>query len=78
MCQQMLAAGWQFVELLAQIKYTTAEGEDRKETRHYKIERADAEDDIAIIRREAVPFWRCVEQRQKPNLKLAYLNRRTT
>ena len=46
-CQQMLAAGWQFVELLAQIKYTTAEGEDRKETRHYKIERADAEDDIA-------------------------------
>ena len=50
-CQQMLAAGWQFVELLAQIKYTTAEGEDRKETRHYKIERADAEDDIAIIRR---------------------------
>lgn len=69
-CQQMLAAGWQFVELLAQIKYTTAEGEDRKETRHYKIERADAEDDIAIIRREAVPFWRCVEQRQKPNLKL--------
>lgn len=38
-CQQMLAAGWQFVELLAQIKYTTAEGEDRKETRHYKIER---------------------------------------
>lgn len=31
---------------------------------------ADAEDDIAIIRREAVPFWRCVEQRQKPNLKL--------
>ena len=57
-------------KILAQIKYTTAEGEDRKETRHYKIERADAEDDIAIIRREAVPFWRCVEQRQKPNLKL--------
>ena len=24
-CQQMLATGWQFVELLAQIKYTTAE-----------------------------------------------------
>lgn len=69
-CQQMLAAGWEFVELLAQIKYTTAEGEDRKETRHYKIERADAEDDIALIQREAVPFWRCVEQRRRPNLKL--------
>ena len=45
------AAGWQFLTL-AQIKYTTAEGEEK--TRHYKIERADAEDDIAIIRREAV------------------------
>ncbi len=69
-CQQMLAADWQFVELLVQIKYTTAEGEDRKEVRHYKIERADAEDDIAVIRQEAILFWRCVEERRKPDLKL--------
>ena len=69
-CQQMLAAAWEFVELLVQIKYTTAHGEDRKEVRHYKIERADALEDIALVQREAVPFWRCVEQRRRPNLKL--------
>lgn len=69
-CQQMLAADWQFVELLAQIKYTTADGEDRKEVRHYKIERADVLEDIALIRREAAPFWRCVQHRKRPNLKL--------
>lgn len=69
-CHQMLAADWDFVELLVQIKYTTAAGEDRKEVRHYKIERKDAWEDIALIRREAAPFWRCVEQRKRPNLKL--------
>lgn len=69
-CHQMLAAGWEFVELLAQIKYTTADGEDRKETRHYKIERADALEDISLVKREAAAFWRCVEQKKKPNLKL--------
>lgn len=69
-CHQMLAAAWDFVELLAQIKYTTAEGEDRKEVRHYKIERAEALEDIALVKREAPLFWRCVEQKRKPNLKL--------
>lgn len=69
-CHQMLAADWQFVELLAQIKYRTKTGEDRKETRHYKIERADAQGDIDYLEREAVRFWRCVEQRKRPPLKL--------
>lgn len=69
-CQQMLATGWEFVELLVQIRFTNANGDDRKETRHYKIERTDAMEDIALIQREAAPFWRCVEQRRKPNLKL--------
>lgn len=69
-CQQMLAAAWEFVELLVQLKYTTAAGEDRKEVRHYKIERADAADDIAVIEREAAAFWDCVQRRKMPNLKL--------
>ena len=69
-CHQMLAAGWEFVELLAQIKYTTAAGEDRKETRHYKIEQDDAKEDIAIIAREERAFWACVEQGKRPGLKL--------
>lgn len=69
-CHQMLATGWEFVELLVQIKYTTQEGEDRKETRHYKIERADCLEDIELTRREAVRFWDCVRHRRRPNLKL--------
>lgn len=69
-CQQMLASAWDFVELLVQIKFTTSTGEDRKEVRHYKVERADSLEDIAIIQRESASFWRCVELRQKPNLKL--------
>ena len=55
-CHQMLAAGWEFVELLAQIKYTTKDGEDRKETRHYKIEREECLADIAILQHEAETF----------------------
>lgn len=69
-CHQMLATGWEFVELLVQIKYTTKAGEDRKEVRHYKIERADSVGDIELTRREAVRFWDCVQHRQRPNLKL--------
>lgn len=69
-CQQMLAAGWEFVELLVQIKYTTADGEDRKEVRHYKIERADCRGDIDLVEQEAVRFWACVQERRKPALKL--------
>ena len=68
--QQMSATGWEFVELLAQIKYTTQDGEDRKETRHYKIERAEVLEDIALLEREATEFWRCVQERKRPALKL--------
>lgn len=69
-CQQMLATGWEFVVLLVQIKYTTAEGDQRKEVRYYKIERADCMEDIALVEREAVLFWPCVLERRRPNLKL--------
>ena len=69
-CHQMLAAGWEFVELLAQIKYTTAAGEDRKEVRHYKIERADCLEDITMVEQAAVRFWPFVQERRRPALKL--------
>ena len=58
------------MELLAQIKYTTKDGEDRKETRHYKIEREECLADIAILQHEAETFWNCVKMRSSPGLKL--------
>ena len=69
-CHQMLATGWEFVELLVQIKYTKADGEDRKEVRHYKIERTDAKGDIDFLAREEKAFWDCVVSRRRPGLKL--------
>lgn len=69
-CHQMLATGWEFVELLVQIKYTRADGEDRKEVRHYKVERTDARGDIDLLAREEKAFWYCVANRQRPGLKL--------
>lgn len=69
-CHQMLATGWEFVELLAQIKYTTPDGEDRKEVRHYKIERADSLEDIALVEQAAIRFWPMVQERRRPPLKL--------
>lgn len=69
-CHQMLATGWEFVELLAQIKYATKDGEDRKDTRHYKIERFDCEASISLLQREAETFWGSVVSRKAPGLKL--------
>ena len=69
-CQQMLAAGWEFVELLAQIKYTTADGDDRKETRHYRIDREDCLEDIRLVEEADAAFWSCVQAHRKPPLKI--------
>lgn len=67
---QMLATGWEFVYLCAQIKYTTRNREKRKETREYRIDRIDVLEDITCVKEEGVKFWKSVEERQCPPLKL--------
>ena len=69
-CHQMLSAGWDFVELLAQIKFTTADGDDRKETRHYLFERADSQADINLVEAAETAFWPMVLEKRRPNLKI--------
>lgn len=69
-CHQMLAAGWDFVILVAQIKWRTKTGEMRKMIKEYPIERADALEDIAFIKTEAVKFWRHVQTKTPPALIL--------
>lgn len=67
---QMIAAGWEFVWLLAQIKWTDREGNHRKDTREYLIEREEVLDDIQSTKAEGIRFWRSVEAKKRPNLKL--------
>lgn len=69
-CHQMLATGWDFVYLCAQIKYTTRTGEKRKEIREYRIDRDDAQEDIGAILEAEKEFWDCVQTRKCPPLIL--------
>ena len=69
-CHQMLAAGWEFVWLRAQIKFTTRDGEKRAETRDYYIDRAEVEEDIKALQEAEIAFWEQVQRRTCPPLKL--------
>jgi putative phage-type endonuclease len=65
----LLATGWDFVELKAQLK-TVFDNEIRLNTRHYHIERAEVEDDLAYLLEEEIKFWWHVENDKKPALVL--------
>lgn len=67
---QMIASGWDFVYVLAQIKWTTKTGEKRKEIREYRIERGDHLADIEFTKNGAIKFWRSIEENKKPALIL--------
>lgn len=67
---QMLATGWEFVWLKAQIKWTTREGEMRLDTREYLIERNEVQEDIEYMLTEGIKFWDMVEKEIRPALKL--------
>lgn len=69
-CHQMLAAGWEFVWLRAQIKYTTRDGQKRAETREYRIDKAEVEEDMNALLLEETAFWEQVQNRKCPALKL--------
>lgn len=67
---QMIATGWEFVYLCALIKYTTKNGEKRKEIREYRIDRADVLEDIAYLTEEGIEFWEAVQKKKCPPLRL--------
>ena len=69
-CHQMLAAGWEFVWLRAQIKWTTKDGEKRVEIRDYSIEREEVLDDLEALLEAEKTFWACVENKTQPPLRL--------
>lgn len=67
---QMIATGWEFVWLKAQIKWYTKDGQLRLDTREYLIERDDAEDDIEYVLGAGIEFWQSIQKKRKPALKL--------
>lgn len=69
-CHQMLATGWEFVWLRAQIKWNTRTGELRLDTREYLIERNEVLDDIEAIKEAEIKFWDDVKNKRRPALML--------
>lgn len=69
-CHQMIATGWDFVWLIVQIKWITRDGELRKMIKEYLIERAEVEEDLELIEEETIEFWKSVETKKPPALKL--------
>ena len=67
---QMLATGWEFVYLCAQIKYTTRDGEKRAERREYLIEREDVLEDMKALLEAEMEFWEQVQKGECPAQKL--------
>lgn len=66
---QLLATGYDFVILKAQIKWRK-DNEINLTTRHYQIERSLAEDDLDYLLREEIKFWEHVKNDERPNTLL--------
>lgn len=67
---QLIATGWDFAVLNAQMK-RVFDGDVRTETRRYFIERAEVQDDIDYLLAEEVKFWaEYVQKDREPPLIL--------
>lgn len=69
-CHQFLATGWDFIFLLAQIKWTNREGEKMKMIKEYPIERIDVLDSIEYLKPMEIRFWNDVQNKKEPGLIL--------
>lgn len=66
---QLLATGWDFAVLHAQLKRVW-EGEIKSTRQTYKIERSDVQDDLDFLLSEEIKFWGYVERDECPPLIL--------
>lgn len=64
---QLLATGYDFAILKAQIKWHK-NGEMQLTTRHYTMERKDVQSDINELLKAEIEFWQCVQEDRRPNL----------
>ena len=69
-CHQFLATGWEFIILLAQIKWTNREGEKMKMVKEYPIERHEVLSSIEYLKPMEIDFWHHVQTKKEPGLIL--------
>jgi putative phage-type endonuclease len=68
---QLIATGFDFVILKAQIKFNFGDDLLRLETRHYQIERSEVTEDLEYLKSKEIEFWtKNVMQDIRPNLIL--------
>lgn len=65
----LLVTGWDFVVLKAQLKFVYPEM-TKLETRHYKFERADREDDLRMLLTAEIAFKKSMDEKEEPGLIL--------
>lgn len=66
---QLLATGWEFSVLKAQLKTTFDDGV-YLQTKHYHIERSEVQEDLEYLLEEEIKFWEKVKKREYPDLIL--------
>lgn len=65
----LLITEFDFAVLKAQLKYEF-NGEIYLQTKHYKIERAEVQEDIEFLESAERKFWKQVQKRKRPDLIL--------
>lgn len=68
----LMVTGWDFAILKAQLKFEYP-GEIVLQTKHYKIERSDVQEDINYLENAERVFWEQIQARRKPALILPEL-----
>lgn len=67
---QLMSTLYDFAVLKARIKYTDRNGNKQAAIRHYFIDAADVQDDIAFLLPQEAAFWKDVQDKKRPNLIL--------
>lgn len=65
----LMVTEFDFAVLVAQLK-SEFNGEIYKQTKHYKIERKDVEEDLQFLESSERKFWKQVQDRRRPDLIL--------
>lgn len=66
----LMVTEFDFAVLKAQLKYEFPGGDIMLQTKHYKIERAEVQEDIAYLMQKESDFWESVQAKKKPALLL--------